>query len=129
MEGRDDGVEKGGQGGDQGGIREQGERLREEGVKRELREREERWLEEKRELERRIRELESGYRRVRGETEGGKQIEGDTEMRVRELEWKIEMKEREDRGRNVVMKEIKVREGKSKEAVEEILNYIGVKGG
>lgn len=38
------------------------------------------------------------------------------------------MKEREKRRRNVVMKEIEVREGKKKEAVEEILKDIGVKG-
>lgn len=37
------------------------------------------------------------------------------------------MKETEERRRNVVMKEIKVREGKRKEAMEEVLKDTGVK--
>lgn len=132
MEGRVEGLEEGDQGGDLGGIREQGEWLREafESVKRELRERKGRWLEEKGELERRIRKLESrdreggGDRKIRGE----KQKDEGTVERIKEIERKIEIKEREERRKNVVMKEIKVRKGKRKEAVEEILKDIGIKG-
>lgn len=47
--------------------------------------------------------------------------------RVKKIERKIEIKEKEERRKNVAMKEIKMRKGRRKKAVEEILKDIGVK--
>lgn len=46
------------------------------------------------------------------------------ERRVKEIEWMVERKERR---RNIVIREIGVKEGKRKEAVEGIMRDIGVK--
>jgi len=47
--------------------------------------------------------------------------------RIKRMEENLEGKEREKRKRNIIIKGIKVREGKRREAVEEILEGIGVK--
>lgn len=100
-----------------------------EEVKREMREaREER--EELKEhikgLKRRMEEIE---RREEVGTEkgkeGGKEGEGIKE-RISEIERKLERKEREEKKKNIVIRRLKVKEGKRKEAVEEAMKAIGV---
>lgn len=49
------------------------------------------------------------------------------EDRLLEVERRIKMKEREERRRNIIIKKVEVKEGKRKEAVEEILKALGVK--
>jgi len=49
------------------------------------------------------------------------------EGRVKRMEENLEGREREKRKRNIIIKGIEVREGKRREAVEEILEGIGVK--
>lgn len=48
--------------------------------------------------------------------------------KVRELERRWEKKEREERRKNVIIKGLKVKEGNRREAVEEVLNVLGVRG-
>jgi len=45
---------------------------------------------------------------------------------LREIERRMEKKEREERRKNVIIRGLEVKEGKRKEAVEEILKEIGV---
>lgn len=45
---------------------------------------------------------------------------------MREIEGKLEKKEREKRRRNIIIKGLEEREGKRREAVEEVLRKIGV---
>lgn len=47
--------------------------------------------------------------------------------RIKVLEEKMERKEKEDRKRNIIIKEVKVKERKGREAVEEIMRFLGVK--
>lgn len=58
--------------------------------------------------------------------EGKWSIEKVMEEKVRAVEKRLEVKEREER-RNVVMKEVTVKEGKRRKAVEEIFDSIGAK--
>lgn len=57
------------------------------------------------------------------EERGGKE-DGKDEVakRMRKLERRIEVKERQERKKNVIIRGIEVREGKRKEAVEEIFD-------
>lgn len=82
-------------------------------------------MKERGKLQRRIKELES--KNWRGGRKSGEEKQRDEgiEKRVREIERKLEMKEREERRRNVVMK---ISEGRTREAVEEILKDIEVEG-
>jgi len=43
------------------------------------------------------------------------------------MERKLEMKERDERKRNVVIRELEIRKEKRREAVEEVLGAMGVK--
>lgn len=90
----------------------QGGRLREEleRMKREFKEREGRWMEEKGEFERRIKDLESRDWKDGREIRGEKQKDEGTEERVKEIKRKMEMKQRQERKRNVVIKKIKISE-------------------
>lgn len=81
-----------------------------------MREREEKWRVEREELERGIRELE---RRSAG-------IGEEWGERIKEVERRIEIK-RQKRSKNLILKEVKVKEGKRKEEVEEMFKDIGVK--
>lgn len=77
-------------------------------------------------LDRRVRELE-----VKGEEKEGKgrkvnEREGRIEEKIRGIENRLEKKEREERRKNIVTEEIKVKEGNRKDAVEGILKSIGV---
>lgn len=119
------------------GIKEQGKMMREEveELRREFGEREKRWLEEREELrwsikmmERKIEKLE---KRGIGEAEGSKALrrEGDGEMgnKVKEIERRMERREREERKRNVLIKGVEVKEGRRRIAIEEVFASIGVK--
>lgn len=46
---------------------------------------------------------------------------------MKEIERRMEMKNREERKKNLVMTGVEVREGKVKKAVKEIFKYIGVR--
>lgn len=59
--------------------------------------------------------------------EGKWSIEKVMEEKVGAVERRLEVKEREERRRNVAMKEVTVKEGKRREAVEEIFDSIGAK--
>lgn len=67
-------------------------------------------MEEKGEFERKIKDLESRDWKSGREIRGEKQRDEGTEERVKEIERKMEMKVREERKRNVVIKKIKVSE-------------------
>lgn len=44
------------------------------------------------------------------------------ESRINEIERKLEQRERKKRRKNIIIKGVEVREGKRKEAVEELIN-------
>jgi len=121
------------------------------GEMEDMRRREERWRKEKKEMEKRLEDLEEKWRQGLSMGGGGKGWEelekrvevlekGDgakgeggegrireTEKRVREMERAWERKERQERKRNLIVKGLK-EEGKDiKARVEEILERIGVK--
>lgn len=111
-------------------TKRQGNKTRQEidGIRGELREREERWKEEIGELLERIDKLENemkGWNRVgkRREEEGK---EG-WEKRIRELERKVERKEREARKKILIIRRVEVKEGGRKKAMEEIFGRIEAK--
>lgn len=97
-----------------------------EEFRREQEERDGRWQEEKRSLMERIEKLEK--RVVELMEEGnGRVIErnGSLEEKLKRLEKGMEVRERKERRRNVVVRELKVREGKRREAVEGLFKEIG----
>lgn len=102
-----------------GGIKKQEEVLKRglEEMRKELREREEKWRVEREELERGIGELE---RKIAGMGEEWRE-------RCKEVERKLEIKESDERRKNIIMKEVVVKKGKRKEAVEGIFQDIGVR--
>ncbi|XP_067208522.1 golgin subfamily A member 6-like protein 22 [Linepithema humile] len=99
---------------------------------KEFREREKGWKEERKEmkkqirgLERRIKEMEGGGEKKReGKRKEGKGEE-EMKLRLKEIEKKMERKEREERRKKLVIKGIEVKEGKRKEAVEGLMKDIG----
>ncbi|CAL1672975.1 unnamed protein product [Lasius platythorax] len=104
-------------------VREQGKRVMEEldNMRREFRESERKWKEEKEELRKGMKDLE---KRVEGnKPDGGRGLEG-TERRIREMERKLETKEREERRKNIIIRGLEVKEGKRKEAVEELMGVM-----
>lgn len=118
------------------GIRSQGELFREEleKFKEEFREQEMNWRKEREEMRQTIRMLEQKIEEVREEKErerdGGKVRVGggaDTEQRLERLERRIEMNDRIERRKNIIIKGLEVKEGRRREAVEELLNVIGAK--
>jgi len=46
--------------------------------------------------------------------------------KIKEIERKLERKEREERKRNLIIRGLEVKEGKRKEAVDELMKVIGV---
>lgn len=117
-------------------VKEQGRMLREEmeDVKRIFKEKETRWKEEReemmgnmRELEKRIGELEKreGTKEVGGKIEGEMMKKG-MDDKMKEIEWKLEKREREERRRNIIIKGLEEREGRRREVVEGLLRDIGV---
>lgn len=55
---------------------------------------------------------------------GGRKI---VEDRLMEIERKMEMREREERRKNIIIKGVKVKNGRRREAVEEVLKRTGAK--
>jgi len=78
-------------------------------------------------IERKIVDLESSDIREGGrgvlEVEGEK---GEMGRKIKEIERKLERKEREERKRNLIIRELEVKESKRKEAVVELMKVIGV---
>ncbi|XP_011881707.1 PREDICTED: golgin subfamily A member 6-like protein 22, partial [Vollenhovia emeryi] len=116
------------------GLREQGRILGEEleEMKKELKERELRWQEEKRELIGRIEEMEKMWiakmKEGEGEEKKTKKGEGDkrVEERMKELERKLELKERKERRANVIVRGMEVEKGKGRETFEKLIKELGV---
>jgi hypothetical protein len=82
------------------------------------------------ELERKVKELEGIGREKRGVKKMEQKGEGEeVEKRVKKIEKSLEMKEREKKRKNLIIKEVEVREEKRKEAVQGILEKIGAKVG
>lgn len=102
-----------------GRIKEQGEMLKRELelIKRELEELEEKWRLEREELETGIGELERRIARIGEEWRD----------RIKQVERRIEVKESEERRKNLILKEVKVKERKRKAAREEIFKDINIK--
>jgi len=111
------------------GLREQGEWIREEmeEMRKEMKQREVKWEEEKEEMRRRIGELEKRMKGVGGEGVRGEEGSDNIGNRLRTLERKWEAKEREERRRNIIIKGAEVKEGKRREAAEEVIEAMGVK--
>ncbi|KAL6416970.1 hypothetical protein ACFW04_014764 [Cataglyphis niger] len=119
------------------GIKEQGVRVSEEieKVRKEFRECEKRWKEEREELKRRIEELKGKIEKTEnrniGEGEGSRAVsrgvnEG-RRIKIKELESRMERREREERMKNVLIKGMEIKEGSTRVAVEKLLDNIGVK--
>lgn len=102
-----------------GRIKEQGEMLKRELelIKRELEEQEEKWRIEREELETGIGELERRIARIGEEWWD----------RIKQMERRIEVKESEERRKNLILKEVKGKERKRKAAIEEIFKDINIK--
>src|SRR5436190_9747800 len=118
-------------------IREQGNKLREEMEewRREYREQMKEWRVEKKALREEIESLvkrmegleakvEEGRKEKKG-AEGGKG--GRMERRVKEIDWRWELREREERKKNIVVRGLEVREGKRREGAEKLLKDIEAK--
>ncbi|KAL6420868.1 hypothetical protein ACFW04_014384 [Cataglyphis niger] len=119
------------------GIREQEIRVSEEieKIRKEFRQSEKRWKEERDELKKRIEELKGKIEKTenrffrekegsRAVTRGAKEGIG---IKIKELESRMERREREERRKNVLIKGVEIKEGRRKVAVEELLGSIGVK--
>lgn len=63
----------------------------------------------------------------RGENGEGKGAQKGTMERLRVIERKMEWRERKERKKNVIMKGVEVKEGKRREAVERVLDFIGAR--
>ncbi|XP_036139538.1 uncharacterized protein PF11_0207-like [Monomorium pharaonis] len=98
-------------------IREELETLKKE-IK-DFKEREFRWERERKELLETQEELKKRMEKIEV---GGNSV---CERRVREIERRLEMKEREDRRKNLLIKGIEVKDGNRKEAVERVFKEIG----
>ncbi|KAL6420233.1 hypothetical protein ACFW04_014603 [Cataglyphis niger] len=106
-----------------------------EKVRKEFRESEKKWMEKREELKRRIKGLEGKIERLWngniGERKGNRAGKwGESEAignRLKEMESRMERREREERRRNVLIKGVEVKEGRRRMAVEELFDSIGVK--
>jgi len=119
-------------------IREQGKSMevKMEDIRKDIREQDKKWRsevdrlrEDIKGLEKRIKKMEMEKKKERVEDENGRKEKGNrvVEVRVKELEKHIEMKERKDRKRNVIIRRLETREGRRREAVEELLDRIDAK--
>jgi len=80
-----------------------------------------------REMEKRMENLESGEKRgewMKG-VEGKRERE-EVEQKIKEIERKLEKRERAERKKNLIIRGLEVKEEKRMEAVEELMNVIGV---
>lgn len=104
-----------------------------EKVKTKCRVQEEEWKREREELKGRVKELENKVTELKemrsreGVGAKGRTRKKDLDNKIKGLERWIEKREREDRKKNIVIKGLEVKEGRRKEAVEEIMEKIEVK--
>ncbi|CAK9816316.1 hypothetical protein ANTPLA_LOCUS8955 [Anthophora plagiata] len=100
---------------------------------RQLSELRESWERERAELLEKVEVLERKVERLELEKKEEKGVEGNEEgrreidRRVRELEIRIDKKEREERRRNIIIKRVKVEGNEDKKAVEQIWAGLGIK--
>lgn len=76
-----------------------------------------------------IGELEWRMEKLEGEKNAGLEGDGESAMmekRLREMERKMEIREREERRKNFLIKGLEIKERKRREAVEEMLKMLGV---
>lgn len=114
-------------------FREQGRGLNEkmEEMRREFREQQKEWRKERGELRREIEEIKERI----GKLEEGERKEGNLRQsriggnkimnKVSELDRRLDIRERQERRRNVVIRDVEVKEGKRRKAVKEILSNEG----
>ncbi|KAL6417343.1 hypothetical protein ACFW04_014592 [Cataglyphis niger] len=117
------------------GIREQGVRVSEEieKVRKEFRESEKKWKEEREELKSHIKKLEGKIEKIEnrdvGEGEGSRAVSREVnegiDNKIKELESRMQRREREERRKNVLIKEVE--EGRRRVAVEELFESIEIK--
>ncbi|CAL1672140.1 unnamed protein product [Lasius platythorax] len=117
------------------GIKEQGRLMREEieKLRKEFREGERKWREEKEEMRNYIKGLEGKLEKLERDSKGAleefkvKGGDGEMENRLVVIEKRMEKREREERKKNVLIKGVEVKEGKRREAIEEVFNCMGIK--
>jgi len=121
------------------GFREQGRWLREEleSLRKDFREQKEKWEGEREEMRKNIRELEDRMEvlmkeredkgKREGEGEGKRKGNEELENKVKIMERKLELKEREKRRRNIIIKGVEMKEGRRREAAEEVIGALGMK--
>lgn len=119
------------------GFREQSKLMQGglEELRKEFRDQTNEWRREKEELKREIEEMKERMGKLEGkgkeegrEEERGRREEGRKIIdKVREMERRMEVKEKKERRRNVIIKGIEVKEGGRRERVEKILGEIGAK--
>ncbi|KMQ89063.1 hypothetical protein RF55_11345 [Lasius niger] len=113
-----------------------------EKMREELQQREEKWREEKREMKEKIQGLEMRIQEMEGKLmrkikEGGRLVEGggrrgkgmEEEMadKMKGIGRKMELKKREERKNNIVIRSLEEGEGEIRKGVEKVLEEIGVK--
>jgi len=99
-----------------------------EALRKEIREQETKWEREKEEM-RSIRELEDRMELLmkKREGRGNREGEGEGEMneelknRVKIMERKLELKERKERRRNIIIKGVEVTEGRRRDAAKQVI--------
>lgn len=99
-------------------------------IKKEAKRREREWQEEKKELVDRIKRLEEGSGRGergrfdeerKGKERGGEEMEN----KVRGIERRMELNEKKERKRNIIIRGIEAGEGEERAAVEKLLKEVG----
>ncbi|KAL6418378.1 hypothetical protein ACFW04_012164 [Cataglyphis niger] len=119
------------------GIREQGIRVSEEleKVRKEFRESEKKWKEEREELKSHIKKLEGKIEKIKnrdvGEGEGSRAVSREVNEgignKIKELESRMQRREREERRKNVLIKGVEVKKGRRRVAVEKLFESIEIK--
>ncbi|EZA61670.1 hypothetical protein X777_10502 [Ooceraea biroi] len=104
-----------------------------ESMREEIREQERKGKEERMELRDRVEglerkmEVERGIREGRGKEEIAEGVKRGWEKKMGEIERRIEWKDKEERRKNIIIRGIEVKEGRRKEAVQNLINQIGAK--
>jgi len=106
-----------------------------EEIRREFREQKEKWRKEGEQLKKGIENLKDRIEELKGENNGktgdskggDRKSERNIENRLKEVKRNMERREKEEKRKNIIIRGVEVREGKRREAVEEILKIVGVK--
>jgi len=100
---------------------------------KELRKRKKRWREEKEELVKLTKGLQLKVKELKKKESGNeregiqdKKEEEKRERRLKEIERKLEKKEREEKRKNLIIRRVKVKERRRREAVDDLMKEIGV---